>query len=276
MKRVLVVACLLAGVLSAQIIDGISVIVNGSAITMYDVEQKMKEYSIDKESAIDALVVQKLEEQEVKERNIEVRKVELDKRVDAIAAQNGLSRPELYAAIGESRGLSSDEFRDKLHSTMVKQKLYRSIAMREVDEPDEEQLKEYYNSHIDQFSHSKEFAVVLYSSLDQNALRAKITTPMLNVPSVKREQRILLYEQINPKLAAALSRAKADTFLPIVPGPDGGFVAIYLKSKSMPIRSGFEKVRSKIAEKIVEKSREEGLKEYFERAKMKADIKVLR
>ena len=262
--------------LQGKMVDGIAILVKEKPITLYDVEQAMEKEHLSLAQTVDLLIREKLEAMEIKTRNIHVSPSDIQDRIAQMAAQNKLTVSQLYDAIWSTQHLTQDAFKKKLEKTMLTQKLYAAIAMSALEEPDEAQMREYYRLHPEKFSLSRQFDVVVYESPDKNALQAKIDNPMLNTPGVRSESMQMEYDKINPRLAAMLQKAKAGHFLPILPNPSGGSVAIYLKSKSMPTMEPYATVMPRIKEAIMTEEREQTLKDYFDRARMNADIKIIR
>ncbi|HHH72282.1 MAG TPA: hypothetical protein ENL04_00450 [Sulfuricurvum sp.] len=77
-------------------------------------------------------------------------------------------------------------------------------------------------------------------------------------------------------MAALLSKTKNGEFTPILPDPKGGVVAFYIRSKSLPVMQPFEEVKPQVQEALMADKREQSLKDYFERARLNADIKIIR
>ncbi len=274
--RIFFTMILLLGMLEAKMVDGIAILVKEQPITLYDVEQTMEKEHLSLSKAVDYLIREKLEEMEIKQRNIHVGSDEVYGRISQLASENGLTVPQLYDAVLSSQHLTRDAFEAKLRKTLEAQKLYSAIAMSGLEEPTESEMHEYYRLHAEKFSKSPRFDVILYESGDRRRLEAKIANPMLNVPGVRSEATTMEYAKINPRLAEMLNRAKPNSFLPVLPNPSGGFVAIYLKSKAMPVMEPYDSVAEKIKREIMADEREQTLKDYFDRARMNADIKIIR
>lgn len=262
--------------LPAMIVDGIAILVKEEPITLYDIEQAMQEERLPVMQAADLLIRQKLESMEIRQRDIKVTPVELFDRISQMAAQNNLTVSQLYDAVRSTQGLTQDAFREKLTKSMLTQKLYNDIAFSTIDEPGEAEMREYYRLHAERFSHSDSFDVMVYTSTSQKALEGKIANPMLQVSGVNVQEATLPYAQIEPRLADLLGQTKRGEYTPILPDPKGGFVAFYIRNKSMPVMLPFETVKSQVQETMMADEREQTLKDYFDRARMNAEIKIIR
>lgn len=265
-----------AGMVWAQMIDGVAVLVKEEPITLYEIEQVMQSDHLSAKAAADQLIRRKLEAAEMKTRGLSVSDSDVYAQISQLAQRNSLSVSQLYDAVRTTQGLTADEFREQFKENLLRQKLFDSIAYATMEEPDEGQLQEYYRLHSDQFSHPKQFEVTLYTARDEGSLRRKIANPMYHVPGVSTEQRTLEYARIQPGLAALLERTKQGDFTPTVPDPNGGYVCFFVGGKSMPVMVPFEQVKALVSESYMKNEREQLLKDYFERARLDAQIKIIR
>jgi hypothetical protein len=78
--------------LSAEIVDGIAVVVKGNAITLYDIKKEMQTSKRDAKSATDALIRKTLELQEIDERKLSISSGEVYDDIKKTAARNQLQK----------------------------------------------------------------------------------------------------------------------------------------------------------------------------------------
>ena len=275
--RIFILFFFLAAVsLQAALIDGIAILVKEEPITLYDIEQKMNEEHLSQAQAVDALIREKLEAQEIKQRELVVTPGEVQERIAQIAQQNNLSTSQLYDAVWSTQHLTREAFETKLKKTMLTQKLYGAVAMANMEEPDEDQMHEYYRLHADKFSHPETFNVTVYHAPAQGELQRKMDNPMLNLPEVTTQEASLPYARIEPGLVNLLNKTKDGTFTPILPDPKGGYVAFFVRNRSMPVMQPFEQVKMQVQDEMMADKREQTLKDYFDRARLNADINIIR
>lgn len=267
---------ILMGTLWAQMIDGVAILVKEEPITLYAIEQTMQKERLSAKAASDLLIRRQLEADEMKVRGLSVSDSEVFEQISQLAKRNNLSVSQLYDAVRTTQGLRADEFRAQFKENLLRQKLFDSIAYTTMEEPDETQLREFYRLHADQFSHPKQFDVTLYTAKDERSLRRKVANPMFHVSGVKTEERTLQYDRVPPGLAALLERTDAGTFTAPVPDPNGGYVAFYVRAKAMPVMVPFEQAKALVSESYRKNEREQMLKDYFERARLDAQIKIIR
>jgi len=262
--------------LSAQMVDGIALLVKEEPITLYEIKQKMQEERLTQAQAVDMLIREKLEAQEIKQRELVVSPSDVQDRIAQIAQQNNLTASQLYDAVWSTQHLSRDAFETKLKKTMLTQKLYSAIAMANMDEPGDEEMREYYRLHAEKFSHPETFDVTVYRAQAQGELQRKMNNPMLNLPGVTTQEASLPYAQLEPGLVNLLDKTENGAFTPILPDPKGGYVSFYVRNRSLPVMQPYEQVKMQVQEEMMADKREQTLKDYFERARLNAEIKTIR
>lgn len=272
----IILVLFLGTLLSAEMINGISVVVKGEAITIRDVKEEMRSANIDATTATDVLIRKKLEDAEIKERKITVSSSDVFDDIKKIAAGNNMSIDKFYDAVRESSGLSSAEFKEKTKEKLLSQKLYSAIAYSSMSMPDEEEMREYYELHKGEFLKPKAFEVIVYSSQNEDALKKKITTPMFISDEVKVEERVLPFDTISPELAKLLERTEDRTFTPIIIDQSGTHLSFYLKETKTPQESSYEDMKNELSNTLMGQKREQALSEYFARLRGNADIQIVR
>ncbi len=268
--------CIFSLSLYAQLVDGVAIVVKGSAITLYDIEHEMKLAKVDAKAASDILIRKKLEELETKERKITITSSEVYEDIKKTAAANNMSIDQFYAAVRESNGLTSTQLKKTIKQRLLAQKLYAAIAYSKLSEPNEQEVQEYYELHKKKFMHPSAFDVVVNISSNKEALEAKIKNPMLYAPQIQTQEQTIPYEKISPELASLLERTPLNSFTPIVPNGKGAFMSFYIKGVKEAKESSLESVRQQIKNEIMAEQRERVLSDYFARLRHNADIKVIR
>jgi peptidyl-prolyl cis-trans isomerase SurA len=267
---------ILVSTLSAEITDGVAVVVKGSAITLYDIKKEMQTSRADAKAATDILIRKTLEKQEIKERKISVSSGEVYDDIKKTAKRNKLSVGEFYEAVRNSSGLTSEELKEKIKEKLLSQKLYSAIAYSGVSEPTEDEIEAYFKVHKNDFAHPSGFKVVIYQSKSKQRLQEKIDNPMFYSPEISSNEQDLPYDRISPELASMLERTALNTFTAAVPDGKGGYMSFYVKEIDTAKETGLESVRSQIMNMIAAEQREQVLGDYFARLRHNADIKMIR
>jgi hypothetical protein len=145
-----------------------------------------------------------------------------------------------------------------------------------MDEPSDEEIKEYFELHKDDYAHPAAFRVVIYDAKDKALLQEKVDNPMFFSPQIAMNEQELPYDRISPELANLLAKTKVHTFTPIVPNGKGGFMSFYIKSVTSAKEGGWQSVKNQIKNAIMTEKREVVLKDYFARLRDNADINIIR
>ena len=272
----IILALLLVSAVEAKVYDGVAVVVQDKAITLLDIKKEMQTDRVSAKKAMDILIRKKLEALEIKKRNISVDSSEVYDDIKKMAARNHMSISEFYDAVREANGLTSEELKAKIKQKLLAQKLYSAIAMSSMNEPSEEEIKDYYELHKNDFKHPASFTVVIYDAKDKNLLQEKADNPMFYSPQIASHEQVLPYGRISPELASLLSRTKVGTFTPVVPNGKGGFMTFYIKSVESAKEAGLEALRPQIINAIMGEKREAVLSDYFARLRDSADINIIR
>jgi len=272
----IILTCLFVVSLNAVLVDGVAVVVKGSAITLYDVKKEMRLSKVDAKKASDILIRKRLEKLETKERKISVTSAEVYEELKKTAARNKMSLSDFYDAVRNSSGLSSSELKEKIRQRLLSQKLYSAIAYSSVSLPNKTEVEEYYKLHKDNFTHPAAFEVVIYGARDRVKLQEKIDNPMFFSPDVQTNEQVLPCDRITPELAQLLEKTPQNSFTPVIPDGKGGFMSFYIKNVESAKELGFENVKNQIVNLIMAQKREQVLGDYFARLRHNADIKIIR
>ncbi|WP_241855407.1 peptidylprolyl isomerase [Sulfurimonas xiamenensis] len=262
--------------LSAELINGVSVVVKGEPITLYDIKEEMSILNVDAAQATDILIRKKLEEAEINERKISVSSSEVYDDIKKIASMNKMSIDEFYDVVRNSNGLTSTELKEKTKEKLLSQKLYASIAYSSLDVPGEEEIKEYYELHKEQFMHPSAFDVVIYSSQNRDALQKKRTTPLYHSDEIRIDEQTLPYDRLPPELLQMLKNTKEKSFTPIFQDTNALYTSFYLKEIQSSKETSYESVKEQIINMIMSQKREQVLGDYFARLRNNADIQIIR
>ena len=262
--------------LHAKTVDGIAIMVKDQPITLYDITNAMQENNIPQEQAVELLERQKLEEIEIAERHITASKQEVFEDIQRMAEQNKMSVIELYSAIQSSQGLSERKLKKKIKEKILNQKLYNAIAFSHLEQPNDEEVEEYYQLHQKEFTTPSSFTVLIYQCPDKNLLQEKVDNPMFYSPQVTSQEQTFEAAKMNPRLAELLDGTPVNSFTQVIPAPQGGFMSFYIKEKGASGTPDLDAIRPQISNALMGQKRETILKDYFDRQRLNADIKVIR
>jgi len=275
MYRVILVLMLVVSI-EAKMIDAVAVVVQNQAITLYEIKEEMKLQKVDEKRATAILIRQKLELAEIKNRNISVDTADVYEDIVKTAKQNHMNVEQFYDAIRNSSGLTSTQVKKKVKQKLLTQKLYTDISYASMYKPSQTEIEDYYKLHIKEFSQPDGFDVVIYTSKDKNLLNTKLSNPMMLIDGVQMKAQTLHTDVISTQLTRLLNDTKVDSFTPILPNGIGGYMSFYL-TKILDIKTiPLEKVKNKIINMIMFKTRQQILDDYFARLKLSAEITKVR
>ncbi len=262
--------------LQAKVYDGVAVVVEDKAITLLDIKKEMQTKHINVKEATDILIRKKLESIEIKKRNISVGSSEVYDDIKKMAQRNNVSVSDLYDAVREANGLTSEQFKVKIKQKLLLQKLYNAVTISSMSEPSQEEIEDYFELHKSDFKHPASFAVVIYDAKRKELLREKVDNPMFYSPQIASNEQVLPYNRISPKLASLLSKTAVGHFTPVIPNGKGGFMSFYIKSVESAKDTGVESMKPQIINTIMIEKREAILSDYFARLRDNADINIVR
>lgn len=162
MKRVvgIAVTAAVAFALSAraELVDRVAAVVNNDVVTLSEVEQRAvpalaraevkdpKERAAVREKilrqALDTLIGEKLMEQQLRDKNMDVTEQEIDQTIDAVRQEQHLDAMQLEQALHE-QGFTMQSYRDMLKKTLARRKLVAQQVRPKVKISDEDVKAEY-------------------------------------------------------------------------------------------------------------------------------------
>lgn len=275
MRSLLLTSLLLTTLWSAPI-GGVAIMVKNSPITLYEVQQEMKQSKTTAQQSADTLIRKKLEQLEASEKKINVTSAEVQEEMERMAKQNNLSMDQFLDAMKNARGVSESELKEKIKESLTGQKLYNTIAFSKMAQPTAAEEAEYYQLHLDEFSKPERYDVITYTAASAESLQAKINDPMRNIENVSSKDESIPSKAINPQLLQILNKIEVGKFGPIIPNGKNGFMSFYMKDKPNLVTESLDSVRPQISNAIMGEKRNQVLNDYFTRLRLSADIKVLR
>lgn len=274
MKKIFLCSLAAAYVLNAGVVDGVALTVNGKVVTMYEIVKFSEQKKVSRKDAIEALIEQRLEEAELSKQNIQIDDFDVERRIEQIAASNKMTLAQFQDALS-SRLISYSEYKADVKNKMARERLFQKITYQKFAPIDEKDLKLYYENNKQEFSTPSKIEAVQYSSKDKNALARLMTSPMSNEAAVAKEEISIDTKTLDPSLVYILKNTKDGSFTQILPIKDE-FISFYIKDKKDFSIPDFESVRNEVNEKMAAKKEEDAIKDYFEKLKSSAKVKVIR
>jgi len=261
--------------LSAKTIGAIALTVNGNPVTLYEINTFAKQNHISKEDAVNALIQQKIEEEEIKKAGLYATPEEVNRRIEMIAKQNRMSIQQFEAAL-KKEGKTLDSLKKDLEEQIKKEKLYQKILAGKLKKPDEEAMRAYYKKHKKEFTIPGKIKIQEYLSNDPRALQAIRMQPMLVLQNVKITPRVIDPRKTNPQLLQLLLQTPSKEFTPIVNLGKNQAAMFFIEYKGKPKVAPFEQVKQQIMMRMLKEQEQANLIAHFEKKKSEADIQVIR
>ncbi|GAA8117050.1 hypothetical protein HpBT107_10650 [Helicobacter pylori] len=260
--------------LEDKVVGGISLLVNGSPITLYQIQEEQEKSKVSKAQARDRLIAERIKNQEIERLKIHVDDDKLDQEMAMMAQQQGMDLDHFKQMLMAEEHYKL--YRDQLKEHLEMQELLRNILLTNVDTSSETKMREYYNKHKEQFSIPTEIETVRYTSTNQEDLERAMSNPNLEVPGVSKANEKIEMKTLNPQIAQVFISHEQGSFTPIMNGGGGQFITFYIKEKKGKNEVSFSQAKQFIAQKLVEESKDKILEEHFEKLRVKSRIVMIR
>ncbi|WP_101003481.1 SurA protein [Helicobacter pylori] len=260
--------------LEDKVVGGISLLVNGSPITLYQIQEEQEKSKVSNAQARDRLIAERIKNQEIERLKIHVDDDKLDQEMAMMAQQQGMDLDhfkQMLMAEGHYK-----LYRDQLKEHLEMQELLRNILLTNVDTSSETKMREYYNKHKEQFSIPTEIETVRYTSTNQEDLERAMADPNLEIPGVSKANEKIEMKTLNPQIAQVFISHEQGSFTPVMNGGGGQFITFYIKEKKGKNEVSFSQAKQFIAQKLVEESKDKILEEHFEKLRVKSRIVMIR
>lgn len=260
MKKILLSFAFFASIASAEVINAVAIVVENEAITLHDIEKTMKDLNINKDQAKGILINDRLERAQIKKFGIFVNEFELNKEIEKILQMNRIDLDTLKLSL-KSKNKSFDEFKNELKKDLEKKRLYEGIAAGAKLDLSTEGLKNYYNSHLQDFTLYSELEVKIYKSNDPKLLE-QLRISRLKHPNIREENALLNTKNADPRLLALLSRVNNNNYSTVLNSPNG-YEMYYIKTKNNPQAIEFELIKNEVTNAYVAQQKQAFIQDFL-------------
>ena len=263
-----------SGISFAGIVNGVALTVNDQPITIYDIDKTVSINKISKNEAVGLLIDKALYEQAVSQNNITADVFDVNEYIERLAKANGM---DLYSfkAIVKQKYANYADFEEEAKDAVIRQKLIQKIVKGQLAVATQEDMELYYEKNKGQFSTSKAYEVIQYTSKNKASLANAINNPMVIAADVEKTPLKLGVQSLQPQMQFLLNDTKLNTFTPIFTA-NKQFVSLFVIRKEGTTSLDFETVKAKIFNDMMSLREKKYLKDYFEKQKLTADIKIVR
>ena len=274
MKKILFAFLMTIGILNAEVVNGVALVVNNDPITLYDIDKKMEEAKVSKNDAVTILVDELLYAQELKNNYVSVDMFDVNNYLEKLASNNKMDVYQFKSFI-KQKYQDYSKYENKIKKQIQREKLVNKVLRGKLKRPTQDDLKIYYDNNMNAFSSASEFSVVQYVSKNKKSLNAIKNNPMLNNPKVKKQELVLQHDKLTPQFKYILNDTAVNKFTPIFVS-NKHYVMLYITKKENVVLNKFETVKRKIFQILASDNEKRYLEDYFEKLKIVADIRIVR
>lgn len=301
---------------SAETVDRIVAVVNDDVITLNELNKVLKPYIQQirtlgylpekekqmifkvRESVLDRLIDEKIEDQEIKREKIEISDHQIDQAIERIKEARYFTDEDLRAGLA-SQGMTMKEYRKQIKDQIARAKLV-NLNVKSKIVITKEDVKAYYEKHLDQYGGKEKYhlrnIIMKVPELSGSDNRLEIRDKMEGVlqklkagqsfealakkysqsPAASDGGDLGLFEfdSLSPKLQKAIKKIKPGGFTPVL-DTDQGFQIFYLqkivKTAGKPLKS----VSSEIENILYNKMIDEKYSEWIQSIRKQAVIRII-
>lgn len=258
---------------NAEVVNSVIAVVENEPITNYELAQVKKAQRVGDAEALEILINSKVKTAEIKKRGIMVNSYEIDQRIAAIAAQNNMSVEQLKAAAAKD-GLSNAKFREDIKQSLQEEKLYGAFENEIRRSVTPENVRQFYNQNLSLFTTFDSVTLTRYIAKNQNALNSVLKNPNARPSGVHVQKGTLKNSQMDEGLRYIITNVPQGEFSPVIPTKNG-YETFYVNSKTGVQTADFESVQEKAIEAYVLSKRQQMLKEFNDRLRSNANVRII-
>lgn len=258
----------------AGLVNGIALTVNEEPITLYDIDKVVKQKGLNKNEAVSLLIDELLYKQQLKTYNIDVDIFEIEEYIKRLAAANNMDIYSFKSLIRQKYP-NYNKFEEEIKENILRQKLIEKVVKGQLKVASEEDIKLFYENNKKRFTSYGTVKAVEYSSANKNSIHATRNNPMLVLKDVQIQRVDLDMNRLNPKLKFLVNDTKIDSFTEVFIS-NKKFITLLILKKSNLVTTPLSKAKNKIFMEIMSEREKKYLKEYFDKQKLTADIKIIR
>jgi len=272
MKKIIMSILFTTLSLYAGLINAIAITVNGTPITLYDIDQTMENTKVSKEQAVSVLIDKILYDEALDTNKVIVDESNINEYIAQLAASNKMGLEEFKSLVKQQQNYTL--FQAQIKQQLIHQKLIRKISSGNLSIASENDLKIYYENNKEQFHVADSIDVVAYVSKDKRDLEQLKQNPMLQSQNIVSQNITMKQNEMNAQTKYIINSTKGKNFTAIF-SQNNNFNMFYIQNKKDVAILTYDEVKERIFQMIMKKRESDYLKEYFETAKITAEINVL-
>ena len=258
---------------TAELVNGVAIIVNNEPITLFEIEKVMKELKIDKQKAVELLINDRIEQAQIKKMGNAVSNFELENEIKKMLAANERDLESFKAEL-KAKGQDFEGFKKEYKKQLEKRKLYEAVASGAKVDYSDEGVFGFYETHKNDFLLYGQISVSVYSCKGAENLEI-FRNGGARTRDIKEGKDILTLQNTDPRLLVFLSSVEENGFSPVLEN-ESEFVLYKVKSKAKPEALPYEQIKEQVQSVYVNKQRQDFIKDFFDKEHAKAQIVRLR
>lgn len=258
----------------AGLINGIAITVNDDPITLYDIDQKMLTENMDKNKAVSSLIDNVLYDQLLQKYNINVDIFDINDYIEKLASSNNMD-VFTFKSIVKQKYPDYSIFERETKSIVTRQKLIKKLVQGQLKIATNEDMLLHYETNKNNYTTVKTVSIVQYITNKRSSLLSAIKSPLLLPQDVQRNPLTLQIKDLDPQMQYLLNNTKENSFTPIFTS-NKMYNALFVIKKEGIDTLDFEIVKNKIFNEVMSLREKKYLKDFFEKQKLTADIKIIR
>lgn len=257
-------------VLEAKMVDGIALIVEGEAVTTAEIRAVQRQMRVSKSEATDLLIQDRLQKSAMKDINIPEENI--DAKIAQIAAQNNVSIPKMQKIL-KQQGTSWIQYRKSIRESLKKEKFFQDEVVASIPEPNESELKLYYNKHKKSFTIPVSIYMTEYTASNKKSMEKFLATKKKSY--VKSRNITKSIKKLEPTLLSMLLQTPNGQYTKAINAGDR-YIVYKVRSKKGKTTMPFEAAQGAVAARWKQEQQTKALKDYFQKLRTRADIQILR
>lgn len=273
MKKICIFLFLCVIFATAKVVNAVAIIVNNEPITLFEIENAMKELKIDRQKAVELLINDRIEQAQIKKMGNIVSNFELDNEIKKMLAANDRDLDSFKAEL-KAKGQDFESFKKDYKKQLEKRKLYEAVASGAKVDYSDEGVFSFYETHKDDFLLYGQISVSVYAAKGAENLEI-FRNGGAKTRDIKESKESLNLQNTDPRLLVFLSSIEEEGFSPVLEN-ESEFVLYKVKSKTKPEALPYEQIKEQVSSVYVNKQRQDFIKDFFDKEHAKAQIVRLR
>ncbi|KIM11166.1 MAG: hypothetical protein KU37_05815 [Sulfuricurvum sp. PC08-66] len=261
--------------LQAGIINGIAMVVDGTPVTLMEIEKLSAQAGISQSQAQYELAKQALTVRLAKEHQVDISESEIDLYIDGIMRQNNLTKEQLKQQL-KLQGTTYPKFVEQIKNQQLYQRLVQALTYSKLSTPTDEEKRAFFAQNSADFATPQSIDVIEYHSPNQASLQSIAKSPLFAPADVTQEHKTLTLNSINPQLAQLLLSTPVSSYTAVLPLGAQTYGMFYIAQLGAVETPNYETIEPKLEAIMQNKQRNMIMKTLFEDALRKANIDYLR